>query len=112
MGKLEYSSNNSGGGWWLKDEDWLALEEAGWTVEWYRDQTRWDGEPYGERFLDALATNASIETDDPQGAVDAWESIVGMSAYDQGCNCCGRPHNFSYEDDEGNIQLIPEATKR
>ena len=34
--KVEYSSNNSGGGWWLKDEDWKALEAAGWKVEWGR----------------------------------------------------------------------------
>jgi len=33
-GILYYDSNNSGGSWWLKDEDWKALEEAGWTVHW------------------------------------------------------------------------------
>ena len=32
--RVEYSSNNSGGGWWLRDEDWKALEDAGWEVEW------------------------------------------------------------------------------
>ncbi len=32
--RIEYSSNNSGGGWWLKDEDWKNLEAAGWIVEW------------------------------------------------------------------------------
>ena len=32
--RVEYSSNNSGGGWWLKDEDWKKLEKAGWVVEW------------------------------------------------------------------------------
>lgn len=31
---VEYSSNNSGGSWWLKDTDWKALEEAGWDVLW------------------------------------------------------------------------------
>lgn len=31
---VRYSSNNSGGDWWLTDEDWLALERAGWSVEW------------------------------------------------------------------------------
>ena len=31
---VEYSSNNSGGSWWLKDEDWKALEAAGWKVVW------------------------------------------------------------------------------
>lgn len=32
--EVEYSSNNSGGSWWLKDKDWIALEKAGWFVEW------------------------------------------------------------------------------
>jgi hypothetical protein len=36
--KVEYSSNNSGGYWWLKDKDWQALEDAGWYVHWGRDQ--------------------------------------------------------------------------
>lgn len=32
--KVEYSSNNSGGGWWLTDKHWQKLEKAGWEVEW------------------------------------------------------------------------------
>lgn len=32
--KVEYDSNNSGGSWWLKEADWVALEKAGWCVEW------------------------------------------------------------------------------
>lgn len=34
MSYVEYDSNNSGGHWWLKDEDWKALEKAGWIVHW------------------------------------------------------------------------------
>jgi hypothetical protein len=34
MAYVEYDSNNSGGRWWLKDDDWKALEKAGWIVEW------------------------------------------------------------------------------
>lgn len=33
-GFISYDSNNSGGRWWLKDEDWKALEDAGWHVDW------------------------------------------------------------------------------
>lgn len=33
-GWLEYASNNSGGSFWLSDEDWKNLAEAGWTVGW------------------------------------------------------------------------------
>lgn len=32
--RVLYRSNNSGGSWWLSDEDWRALERAGWYVEW------------------------------------------------------------------------------
>lgn len=32
--RVEYSSNNSGGSWWLNDKHWKALEDAGWEVEW------------------------------------------------------------------------------
>ncbi len=31
---VEYSSNNSGGRWWLKPADWTKLEKAGWRVQW------------------------------------------------------------------------------
>ena len=39
--KITYDSNNSGGSWWLKDEDWKALEKEGWTVLWItKEHTR------------------------------------------------------------------------
>jgi hypothetical protein len=34
MAYVEYESNNSGGSWWLNDDDWKALEKAGWVVAW------------------------------------------------------------------------------
>lgn len=36
---VEYRSNNSGGKWWLSDQDWKALEDAGWKVEWAHLET-------------------------------------------------------------------------
>ena len=35
---VEYSHNNSGGHWWLTDDDWRELEKAGWKVEWYGEK--------------------------------------------------------------------------
>lgn len=29
MGTIEYSSNNSGGNWWLSDQNWKDLEAEG-----------------------------------------------------------------------------------
>lgn len=93
---VTYDSNNSGGGWWLDDDDWYALEEAGWDIRWARDSEFMrddDG-----RFLGALATSASIETDDVEAAIRGWESITGQSSMAVGCPCCGEPHSFSFKD--------------
>lgn len=82
---VRYSSNNSGGSWWLSDEDWHALEYVGWHVEW-RD-----------RFLGALATAATREGLSFDEAVAEWERITGEDAEAEGCSCCGQPHYF-YEE--------------
>lgn len=39
---VEYSSNNSGGHWWLEDADWKNLEAAGWKVEWAHLENLYD----------------------------------------------------------------------
>ena len=31
---VKYTSNNSGGGWWLNDQNWIDLERSGWLVVW------------------------------------------------------------------------------
>lgn len=92
--KITYDSNNSGGSWWLKDDDWFNLEKAGWTIKWYKNEVNsWGGYPSG-RFLDALASEAYKEFDSIESAISEWESITGENAEDQGCSCCGQPHNF------------------
>lgn len=104
-GVLEYDSNNSGGSWWLKDKDWHALEAAGWTVDWVKPGdmfVREDG-----RYLGALATGAEKHVPSPAEGVAEWERITGQSASDEGCNCCGRPHNFTFKDAEtGKISYL------
>ncbi len=95
--KVTYSSNNSGGRWWLKDEDWKKLEAAGWTVNWVKDdKNRYIGrDPGNERWLGALATEASIEVESIDVAIAKWEYVTGKDAFAKGCSCCGQPHNFS-----------------
>ncbi len=83
MKTIEYDSNNSGGYWWLTDDNWKALENAGWTVNWR-----------SERFLGASATSATIEAEDLDTAINSWEKAISMRAHDLGCGCCGPPHNF------------------
>jgi len=93
---VTYSSNNSGGDWWLEDKDWFALEKAGWKVDWHKDDpdgfmVRSDG-----RRLGALANRASKEFDSPGQAMREFKEITGQAVSDEGCECCGAPHNFSW----------------
>lgn len=64
--QLFYDSNNSGGSWWLKDEDWVSLEDAGWIVHWIHDidlphprpedDINNQGGPSGPPFLFAISS--------------------------------------------------------
>ena len=76
-----YQSNNSGGYWWLTDQDWLALEAAGWKVKWYRDQRDM------QRYLDsdgsclgALACSATRSGLSLNASIAEFERITGKSA--------------------------------
>ena len=84
--KFEYSSNNSGGVWWLSDDNWADLEKAGWEVEWT-----------DERWFGALATAASKEFETFRDCIEDFEKVTGQDASDEGCNCCGPPHCFSWD---------------
>lgn len=87
---VRYSSNNSGGDWWLTDADWHALEAAGWKVQWVKDNPQYKG----DRFLGTLAMYATLECKSVKAAIAAWERIVGQDASAEGCECCGPPHAF------------------
>lgn len=101
MVRTTYSSNNSGGSWWLKDEDWKALEAAGWEVEWYANMSPDDvlsglmrADSNG-RWLGALASRAHREGIGFREAISEWASITGEDPRALGCHCCGAPHSFS-----------------
>ena len=81
--KVTYKSNNSGGNWWLKDEDWKALDAAGWEVEWKKAQ-----------WLGALATSASKDFPSIDDAIKEFEAITWQDTTNDGCPCCGQPHIF------------------
>lgn len=93
---VEYDSNNSGGNWWLSDDQWKALEEAGWTVDWVANQeSKRYRDKDGNRWLGALATNASYPGSDLRAAIESWERVTGESSNALGCGCCGPPHSFT-----------------
>ena len=93
---IEYSSNNSGGDWWLEDEDWHNLEEAGWKVKWVKDSgpDYWLDDNSKDRWLGALAKEATKEFESIHAAKLEFWSITGQDPDEEGCSCCGPPHNF------------------
>lgn len=95
--KVVYTSNNSGGEWWLSDKHWENLERAGWEVEWLAD-----------RFLGAQATSAIRYGLDLKSAVDEWEHAAKQSSISVGCLCCGPPHHFEYYEDDKFISSGPK----
>lgn len=124
---VEYDSNNSGGDWWLSDDDWRALEQAGWKVVWANLRVQCkdggehkldaDGLPVlvedkstlflvrdgkEERFLGALATLAFRAGLSLPSAVEEWEEITSQDSTESGCPCCGQPHTFNEYDSDGN----------
>lgn len=126
-GITEYSSNNSGGRWWLTDEDWRNLEAAGWKVQWgrvYFCGSKWNldeeehnkpdqpcvGECPGhyasaadesQRWLRALAKGATREGLTLGEAIGQWESVTGQDSSILGCGCCGAPHSFTFDGEDG-----------
>lgn len=81
--KYRYESNNSGGSWWLTTEDWKNLEKAGWVVDWL-----------DKPFLNAAAREATYECLSLEEAQESFRKVTGQSPFEEGCPCCGQPHQF------------------
>lgn len=94
MATTTYTSNNSGGDWWLSDEDWFALEAAGWDVKWIAGDEFYQRYGDTDRWLGALAKEATRDLPEAM-AIAEWEHVTGKRADDEGCPCCGAPHYFS-----------------
>lgn len=112
--KVSYSSNNSGGCWWLTDQNWIDLEKAGWTVDWgeYLAKGGTLASARKKRYLGGLAASASKDFQTIRDALVEFEKITGQDVSDEGCNCCGPPHNFSWDDHsasgEGLLQYMTD----
>lgn len=118
---VKYDSNNSGGSWWLSDKDWKNLEKAGWFVVWATYEFDWKNGNYQYdknglpkikkskspfvdkkgRYLGALAKYAFKRFDGISEALQEFETITGQNVSDEGCNCCGAPHSFSWKSNDG-----------
>lgn len=94
---VTYHSNNSGGDWWLSDDDWRNLEKAGWEVHWFKDDSyysEYTSVQEDGRWLGALAGEATRKGLSLRDAIAEWEEVTGEFAYAEGCSCCGSPHDF------------------
>ena len=91
-----YDSNNSGGGWWLSDENWQALEQAGWKVFWHRDDPdeKFAHADSDGRWLGGLARSAAVVRPTFREALSEFAAVAEQDPYAEGCNCCGSPHSF------------------
>jgi len=76
---IEYSGNNSGGYFWLKKADLEALEANGW-----------------KRTNRSQGFKKDFPT--PRAAMLEFEKLTNQKVTDEGCNCCGPPHCFSWEE--------------
>jgi len=84
--KIRYTANNSGGQQWLTRDNWNALEAAGWDVEWESSER-------------VPARHASKEFETARDALLEFERVTGAKVSDEGCDCCGPPHQFDWNDD-------------
>ena len=107
---IEYTTNNSGGSFWLKTKDWKKLEKAGWKLFGYDNFVYVDGDyKYGK---DGLPEKKESNEKDMFGqyahygfkffssikeALEEFEKLTGQDVSDEGCNCCGAPHSFSWD---------------
>ncbi len=96
--KVKYDSNNSGGRWWLDDKDWYSLEKAGWKINWVKNEPVGAFHDEDDRWLGALASSAEIEIGTIKEAIESFEKATGQDVSNEGCNCCGPPHCFDWED--------------
>lgn len=106
---IEYSTNNSGGNWWLTKQNWKDLEKEGWKLfncdefiykngdhafgrdglpkrvsPRVKDETFEQYAHYGFKYFDSI-----------EEAVREFEEITGQDVEEEGCECCGQPHSIS-----------------
>ncbi len=133
-GTTEYSSNNSGGRWWLSDDDWHNLEAAGWKIQWgmayfcnstlnkevqNKPDQPCEGKCQGhyapaadesQRWLRSLARGATREGLTLGEAIEEWERVTGQDSSVLGCNCCGAPHSFAFDgEDDSRDSYYPHS---
>lgn len=75
------SENNSGGRYWMSENDYAGLEMSGWTID------------RSQRSFYKAFTAASEAIAEDMGKASFNES-TDQYADSEGCICCGRPFRF------------------
>ncbi len=125
QGILMFSHLGAHGHPTLTEQDWLALENAGWTVHWRQKNA--DGNLNhpsahdSDDPLDAITPTRRPEgVNDPRDGlgfafsaakasvsdavlVDEWERILGREHDEHGCPCCGVVHTFYWWTPDGRV---------
>ena len=81
----EYSSNNSGGNWWLSDENWKQLEEEGWFVIWgglyfCNSKDSWSAPPAGAPTCTAKQCHGHRRYNSYEAVVAAGDGVRWLGA--------------------------------
>lgn len=104
---VEYSTNNSGGSYWLKNKDWKALANAGWKIFGFDNfvyengnhKPDKDGLPTRKGKVPVQGQYAFKKFNNIQEALAEFEKLTGQDVTAEGCNCCGPPHSFTWGKD-------------
>lgn len=103
---VKYSTNNSGGSYWLNESDWKALQDAGWLImDW--DNAVYDSTGHylaDENGLPTTSKPADLDTahyaykkfKSIKDAIEEFEQLTGEDVSAEGCSCCGPPHSFTW----------------
>lgn len=102
---VRYNTNNSGGSYWLTSDDWQKLRDAGWRLEdwgnaYYEngnsiaDESGLPKVKYEADVYNAVGGYKMFNT--IQEAISEFEELTGQDVSDEGCNCCGPPHSFTW----------------
>lgn len=90
MSYIKMRENNSGGSFWLTEQNYKDLFALGWEGEGIDPTNRYDGRVLINRVLSKRM------------ALAQFEDVTGYSPDEEGCECCGQPFYFVEYDDEDN----------
>lgn len=92
---VEFSPNNSGGHWWVTNQNFSDLEKSGWIIPWCKDNSDKSFLEKDGTYMGLNARHAYKETNSLASAIEEWEHVTGLDARSLGCPCCGPPHSFT-----------------